>query len=381
MKDELSKQIISTVRQFVKKDVAPTVHELEDKDIYPKELADKMAELGLFGINIPEEYGGLGLSFKTLSEIFIELSKGWMSLAGILGTHTILSYLILNYGSEQQRKEYLPGLANGIYRGGLGLTESHSGSDVQNIKTFTKKNDESYEINGSKMFITNGSNGNLFIVVSKTDLNAEPKYKGISCFIVKKTDKGFSIGQKLNKLGYRGVDTCELLFQECEIPLNRLLGTEEGKGFTQVMDGLETGRINVAARAVGVAKVALDMSITYAKNRETFGKKIKDHQMIQAMIATMATKIEAANLLVDNAAKLKDKGKRVDLESAMAKLYASEICQEVCMDAMRIHGGYGYVKDLPIERFYRDAPLMIIGEGTNEIMKLLIAKRIYEKYI
>jgi len=381
MKDELSKQIISTVRQFVKKDVAPTVHELEDKDIYPKELADKMADLGLFGINIPEEYGGLGLSFKTLSEIFIELSKGWMSLAGILGTHTILSYLILNYGSEQQRKEYLPGLANGIYRGGLGLTESHSGSDVQNIKTFTKKNDESYEINGSKMFITNGSNGNLFIVVSKTDLNAEPKYKGISCFIVKKTDKGFSIGQKLNKLGYRGVDTCELLFQECEIPLNRLLGTEEGKGFTQVMDGLETGRINVAARAVGVAKVALDMSITYAKNRETFGKKIKDHQMIKAMIATMATKIEAANLLVDNAAKLKDKGQRVDLESAMAKLYASEICQEVCMDAMRIHGGYGYVKDLPIERFYRDAPLMIIGEGTNEIMKLLIAKRIYEKYI
>ena len=381
MKDELSKQIISTVRQFVKKDVAPTVQELEDKDIYPKELADKMAELGLFGINIPEEYGGLGLSFKTLSEIFIELSKGWMSLAGILGTHTILSYLILNYGSEQQRKEYLPGLANGIYRGGLGLTESHSGSDVQNIKTFPKKNDESYEINGSKMFITNGSNGNLFIVVSKTDLNAEPKYKGISCFIVKKTDKGFSIGQKLNKLGYRGVDTCELLFQECEIPLNRLLGTEEGKGFTQVMDGLETGRINVAARSVGVAKVALDMSITYAKNRETFGKKIKDHQMIQAMIATMATKIEAANLLVDNAAKLKDKGQRVDLESAMAKLYASEICQEVCMDAMRIHGGYGYVKDLPIERFYRDAPLMIIGEGTNEIMKLLIAKRIYEKYI
>ena len=381
MKDELSKQIISTVRQFVKKDVAPTVHELEDKDIYPKELADKMAELGLFGINIPEEYGGLGLSFKTLSEIFIELSKGWMSLAGILGTHTILSYMILNYGSEQQRKKYLPGLANGIYRGGLGLTESHSGSDVQNIKTFTKKNDESYEINGSKMFITNGSNGNLFIVVSKTDLNAEPKYKGISCFIVEKTDEGFSIGQKLNKLGYRGVDTCELLFQECEIPLNRLLGTEEGKGFTQVMDGLETGRINVAARSVGVAKIALDMSITYAKNRETFGKKIKDHQMIQAMIATMATKIEAANLLVDNAAKLKDKGQRVDLESAMAKLYASEICQEVCMDAMRIHGGYGYVKDLPIERFYRDAPLMIIGEGTNEIMKLLIAKRIYEKYI
>ena len=381
MKDELSKQIISTVRQFVKKDVAPTVQELEDKDIYPKELADKMAELGLFGINIPEEYGGLGLSFKTLSEIFIELSKGWMSLAGILGTHTILSYMILNYGSEQQRKKYLPGLANGIYRGGLGLTESHSGSDVQNIKTFTKKNDESYEINGSKMFITNGSNGNLFIIVSKTDLNAEPKYKGISCFIVEKTDEGFSIGQKLNKLGYRGVDTCELLFQECEIPLNRLLGTEEGKGFTQVMDGLETGRINVAARAVGVAKVALDMSITYAKNRETFGKKIKDHQMIQAMIATMATKIEAANLLVDNAAKLKDKGQRVDLESAMAKLYASEICQEVCMDAMRIHGGYGYVKDLPIERFYRDAPLMIIGEGTNEIMKLLIAKRIYEKYI
>jgi alkylation response protein AidB-like acyl-CoA dehydrogenase len=381
MKDELSKQIIAVVRQFVNKNVAPIVNELEDKDIYPKELADKMAELGLFGINIPEEYGGLGLPFKTLSEIFIELSKGWMSLAGILGTHTILSYLILNYGTEQQRKKYLPALAKGIYRGGLGLTESHSGSDVQNIKTITKKDDENYEINGSKMFVTNGSNGNLFIVVAKTDLNTEPKYKGISCFIVEKTDVGFTVGQKLNKLGYRGVDTCELLFQECEIPLDRLLGTEEGKGFTQVMDGLETGRINVAARSVGVAKAALDMSIRYAKNRETFGKKIKDHQMIQAMIASMATKIEAANLLVDNAAKLKDRGQRVDLESGMAKLYASEICQEVCMDAMRIHGGYGYVKDLPIERFYRDAPLMIIGEGTNEIMKLLIAKRIYEKHI
>jgi len=381
MKDELSKQIISTVRQFVNQDVAPVVNELEDKDIYPKELADKMAELGLFGINIPEEYGGLGLPFKTLSDIFIELSKGWMSLAGILGTHTILSYLILNYGTEQQRKKYLPGLANGLYRGGLGLTESHSGSDVQNIKTVAKKNDEGYEINGSKMFITNGLNGNLFVIVSKTNLNATPKYKGISCFIVEKTDEGFSVGRKLNKLGYRGVDTCELLLQDCEIPLNRLLGTEEGKGFTQVMDGLETGRINVAARSVGVAKVALDMSIKYTKNRETFGKKIKDHQMIQSMIATMATKIEAANLLVSNAAKLKDRGERVDLESGMAKLYASEICQEVCMDAMRIHGGYGYVKDLPIERFYRDAPLMIIGEGTNEIMKLLIAKRIYEKYI
>lgn len=381
MKDEISKQIISTVRQFVNQDVAPIVNELEDKDIYPTKLADKMAELGLFGINIPEEYGGLGLSFKTLSEIFIELSKGWMSLAGILGTHTILSYLILNYGTEQQKKKYLPGLANGLYRGGLGLTESHSGSDVQNIKTTAKKNDEGYEINGSKMFITNGSNGNLFIVVSKTDLNVEPKYKGISCFIVEKSDEGFSVGQKLNKLGYRGVDTCELLFQECEIPLDRLLGVEEGKGFTQVMDGLETGRINVAARSVGVAKVALDMSVNYSKNRETFGKKIKDHQMIQSMIASMATKIEAANLLVDNAAKLKDRGQRVDLESGMAKLYSSEICQEVCMDAMRIHGGYGYVKDLPIERFYRDAPLMIIGEGTNEIMKLLIAKRVYEKYI
>ena len=350
MKDEISKQIISTVRQFVNQDVAPIVNELEDKDIYPTKLADKMAELGLFGINIPEEYGGLGLSFKTLSEIFIELSKGWMSLAGILGTHTILSYLILNYGTEQQKKKYLPGLANGLYRGGLGLTESHSGSDVQNIQT-----------------------------TAKTDSNLG--YKGISCFIVEKSDEGFSVGQKLNKLGYRGVDTCELLFQECEIPLDRLLGVEEGKGFTQVMDGLETGRINVAARSVGVAKVALDMSVNYSKNRETFGKKIKDHQMIQSMIASMATKIEAANLLVDNAAKLKDRGQRVDLESGMAKLYSSEICQEVCMDAMRIHGGYGYVKDLPIERFYRDAPLMIIGEGTNEIMKLLIAKRVYEKYI
>ena len=380
MNDEVSKQIINTVKQFIKNDVEPVVKELEDQDIYPQELADKMAELGLFGINISEKYGGLGLSYINLAEIFTELSKGWMSLAGILGTHTLACYMIENYGTDFQKENYLPKLSKGEIRAGLGLTESHSGSDVQNIKTHAKKNHESYKINGSKMFITNGSKGNIFILVAKTNLEADPKYKGISCFILEDTDKGFSVGQKLDKLGYRGVDTCELLLQDCEIPLNRLLGTEEGKGFPQVMDGLETGRINVAARSVGVAKEAFNLSLNYSKQRETFGKQIKDHQMIQSIIATMATKIEAADLLVKKAANLKDKGLRVDLESGMAKLYSSEICQEVCMDAMRIHGGYGYTKDLPIERFYRDAPLMIIGEGTNEIMKLLIAKRVYENH-
>jgi alkylation response protein AidB-like acyl-CoA dehydrogenase len=378
MKEELSKQILNTVKQFIKTDVAPVVKNLEDKDIYPNELADKMAELGLFGINISQEHGGLGLNYTTLAQIFTELSRGWMSLAGILGTHTLACYMIQNYGTDNQKKVYLPKLATGEMRAGLGLTESHSGSDVQNIKTFAKKKSEGYEINGSKMFITNGSQGNLFILISKTNLNSDPKYKGISCFIIEGTDKGFSVGQKLDKLGYRGVDTCELLFEDCEIPLTRLLGEVEGNGFRQVMDGLETGRINVAARSVGVAKEALKLSIDYSRKRETFDKPIKDHQMIQSMIATMATKIKAAELLVNDAAELKDNGLRVDLESGMAKLFASEICQEVCLDAMRIHGGYGYTKDLPIERFYRDSPLMIIGEGTNEIMKLLIAKRVYE---
>ncbi len=380
MNDEISKQIISTVKNFVKQDVHPVVKNLEENDIYPEDLANKMAELGLFGINISQKYGGLGLSYKNLAEIFTELSRGWMSLAGILGTHTLACYMIENYGTEFQRQQYLPKLSTGEIRAGLGLTESHSGSDVQGIKTFAEKKSEGYQINGSKMFITNGSKGNLFILVAKTNLEINPKYKGISCFLLEDSDQGFSVGKKLDKLGYRGVDTCELILEDCEIPLNRLLGGEEGAGFRQVMDGLETGRINVAARSVGVAKEAFNLSVEYSKQRETFGKKIQEHQMIQSIIATMATKIEAADLLVKKAANLKDQGLRVDLESGMAKLYSSEVCQEICMDAMRIHGGYGYTKDLPIERFYRDAPLMIIGEGTNEIMKLLIAKRVYENH-
>jgi alkylation response protein AidB-like acyl-CoA dehydrogenase len=339
-----------------------------------------MCELGLFGINIPTEYGGMGLDFTTFAMIFEELSKGWMSVSGIIGTHHILSYIISVYGTKEQKHRILPKMATGEIRGGLALTEPEAGSDAQNISTTAVKDGEEYVINGRKMFISNGDNGNAFALMAKTDPNSNPRHRGISCFIFEKPTEGFKVGRHLDKLGYRGLDTCELIFDDCRVPVDNLVGGEEGRGFGQVMNGLETGRINVAARAVGVAQAALEASVTYSKKRLAFGKPISEHQAIQLKLAEMAAKVHAARLMVYDAAKKKDSGERNDLEAAMAKLFASEICGEVAMDAMRVHGGVGYTKDLPVERYYRDAPLMIIGEGTNEIMKLVIARRLLEKY-
>ena len=373
-------QIVDLVREFVRRDVEPVASKYDNEDVYPAELADRMAELGLFGITIPEEYGGLALDHSTFATIFLELAKGWMSLTGILGTHHVMASIIANGGTEQQKRRFLPRMATGELRGGLALTEPEAGSDVQNIRTAAVRDGSDYIIDGSKLFITNAERGHGFAVLAKTDGEADPPYRGISCFIVEKSGSGVVVGQHFDKLGYRGVDTAELLFRDCRVPAANLVGEVEGRGFSQVMAALESGRINVAARAVGVATAALEASVKYAQQRETFGVPIARHQAIQIKLADMATKIEAARLLTYEAARKKDLGERVDLEAGMAKLFASEVCGEVTLEAMRIHGGYGYVKDYPVERYYRDAPLMIIGEGTNEMQKLIIARRLLEKY-
>ena len=374
------KQIVNMVREFVKRDVEPIASSYDNDDIYPHELIPKLKELGLFGITIPIEYGGMELDFTTFAMIFEEISKGWMSLSGIIGTHHVLSHIVSTYGTDEQKERILPRMATGELRGGLALTESDAGSDAQNISTTARKDGEEYVINGRKMFISNGENGNVFALMAKTNPEANPAHRGISCFIFEKPVAGFKVGQHIDKLGYRGIDTCELLFDDCRIPIENLIGGQEGRGFHHVMAGLETGRINIAARAVGVAQAAFDAAIEYSQKRHTFGKPISEHQAIQLKLAEMASKIHAARLMVYDAAEKKDIGERNDLETAMAKLFASEVCGEVAMEAMRVHGGVGYTKELPIERYYRDAPLMIIGEGTNEIMKLLIAKRLLQNH-
>ena len=377
--EEARIQILNTVRDFVNKEVNPISSKYDDNDTYPSSLIDQMAEMGLFGITIQEKYGGMGLDYSTYAMVFEELSKGWMSITGPIGTHSILSYAIQKYGTEEQKNKWLPKLATGEKRGGLALTEPGSGSDVASMKTRAIKNDNYYVINGNKLFITNGKHGNVFFLLAKTDTSIEPKHRGITGFIAEK-GKGFSSGKDLNKLGYRGVDTTELIFKDYKIHEENIIGKIEGKGFYHVMDALETGRINIAARAVGVATGAFETAIKYSQQRETFGKKISERQTIQNYLADMATKIHAARLMTYDAAKKKDSGGRFDMESGMAKLYASEICAQVTMDAMRIFGGYGYIKDLPLERYYRDAPLMIIGEGTSEIQRLVIAKNLLKKY-
>ncbi len=378
--EEARNQIVNMVREFTQREIEPIVREYERDDIVPLDVIEKMKEMGLFGINIPEEYGGMGLDYTTFAMIFEELCKSWMSISGVIGTHHIMTYIVNNFGTQEQKDRFLPAMARGEKRGGLALTEPEAGSDVQSLELSAVRDGEEYVLNGTKMFITNGRYGNTFALLSKTDPNTDPPYRGMSCFIVEKGGPGFDVGRDLDKLGYRGLDTCELIFQDFRVPMENLVGGQEGRGFQQVMGGLETGRINIAARAVGVATAAFEAAIKYSQQRETFGTPISQHQAIQLKLADMATKIEAARLLTYQAAGKKDRGERVDLEAGMAKLFASETCAEVTMEAMRIHGGYGYIKDYPIERYYRDAPLMIIGEGTNEIQRLVIARQLLQRY-
>ena len=378
---EARAQIVTLVRDFVRREVEPVAAELDRDDRVPHDLIDQMKELGLFGITVPEEYGGLGLDYTTFASIFEELSMGLMSLSGAIGTHHILTYVLTHYGTEEQKQRFLPDLASGRKRGGLALTEPGGGTDVANLQTTATKDGEEYIVNGSKMFITNGRYGDMFCLLARTDRDMEPRHRGLSAFVMERGEpgSGFEVGRDLDKLGYRGLDTVELNFNNYAVPADNLIGEEEGVGFGHVMSGLETGRINVAARAVGVAQAAFNAAIKYAQQRQSFGKPIAEHQAIQLKLADMATKIQASRLLVYDAATKKDAGGRIDLESGMAKLFASEVCGEVTMEAMRIHGGYGFIKESPVERYYRDAPLMIIGEGTNEAIRLVIARQLLRR--
>ena len=378
--DAEQRQILSTIHRFVEREVKPVASELEHRDEYPHALVARMQELGLFGAIIPTEYGGMGLSFTTYALIIEEICRGWMSLTGVLNSHLLFAHILALFGTEEQKQRLLPAMASGEKRGGLALTEPHAGSDVQRIRTTAKKQGDHYLITGAKMFITNARHGNILAVAAKTDPDADPAYAGISLFAAEKGAPGLTVSRDIKKLGYKGLDTCELAFEDFPAPADSLIGGEEGRGFKHVMGGLEVGRINVAARAVGVAQAAFEEAIRYAQQRETFGKPICEHQAIQLKLADMATKIEASRLLVRQASEKKDRGERCDLEAGMAKLFASEACEDVALEAMRVLGGYGYTQEFPVERFYRDAPLMIIGEGTSEIQKLVIARNLLKKY-
>ncbi len=374
MAETLDHDVIDAVRRFVDRDVIPVASELEHADEYPHALVATMRELGLFGATIPVEHGGLGLSFVSYARLMAELSRGWMSLAGVINSHLIMAYIITHHGTDEQRKRFLPAMAAGEKRGGLALTEPHAGSDVQSIRTSAVRHGDNFVLKGSKMFITNARHGTMLAVAAKTDPKAKPAYAGISMFAVEKNERGPTVSRNIKKLGYKGVDTCEVLFEELEVPAGNLIGGQEGQGFKQVMSALEVGRINVAARAVGVGQAAFENAIRYSQQRTTFGKPICEHQAVQLLLADMGTRVEAARLMVQSAAEKKDAGERCDVEAGMAKLFASEACVKVTLDAMRVLGGYGYTAEFPVERFYRDAPLMIIGEGTSEIQALVIAR-------
>ncbi len=367
--------LIREVRRFVDNEVMPVASELEHRDEYPQALIDQMRELGLFGATIGPSWGGLGLPMTVYAQIVEELARGWMSLTGVLNTHLLVAYMLEQFGSDEMRQRYLPDLVLGERRAAICLTEPGAGSDLQSIETTAVRDGDDYVINGGKLFITNGRRGKIFAVLCKTDKSVQPAYLGISILMVEAGTPGFSVARDLQKLGYKGVETCELVFQDCRVPGSSLLG-QEGLGFKYVMSGLEVGRINVASRAVGVAQAALEAALKYARQRQTFGKPISEHQAIQLKLADMATSVQAARLLVKDAAETKDRGERADLQAGMAKLFASETALTVATECMRIHGGYGYTQDLPVERYYRDAPLMIIGEGTNEIQRLVIARQL-----
>jgi alkylation response protein AidB-like acyl-CoA dehydrogenase len=381
------RDILATIRDFVDRDVAPNVSQLDHDDEFPAALVQTMKELGLFGVTIPEQYGGLGLDLTTYALIVTELSRGWISLSGVMNTHFIGSYMIKTFGTEEQKQRYLPAMARGEIRSAFSMTEAHAGSDVQAIRTRAVLDGDDYVVNGQKMWVTNGLRAGLVMLLAVTDPDAEPRHRGMTAFIVEKDPEvaeqpGLTIPPQLKKLGYKGVESTELVFEDFRVPAQQVLGgpDQSGRGFAQFMAGVELGRVNIAARGLGIAKSAFEHAIRYAQERETFGKPIAHHQAIQFKLAQMAMKIRAAELLMLDAARLKDSGERADLEAGMAKLFATEAAEEVVIEAMRIHGGYGYSQEYPIERLYRDAPVLILGEGSNEIQHLIIARRLLERH-
>jgi alkylation response protein AidB-like acyl-CoA dehydrogenase len=392
-KTDEQKAICEMVRQFADEQIIPNAEHYDAADEFPEPIVEQMRELGLFGVTIPEEYGGMGLDLTTYAMIVEELSRGWISISGIVNTHFIGSYLLMKFGTDEQRQKYLPRMATGEIRAAFSLSEPELGSDVQAIKTSARKvDDATYEINGQKMWVTNGLLSSLVFVLVKTDPDAEPRHRGMTCFIAEKEPgaaqgtgayAGFNIPPKIKKLGYKGVESTELVFDGYRCPADNILGGEDGglnRGFGQMMDALEVGRVNVAARGVGIAQRALELALKYSEERRTFGKPISEHQAIQFKLADMATQIEAARLMTLRSARLKDAGERSDLEAGMAKLFASEAGRFCVEESFRIHGGYGYSKEYEIERLYRDAPLLLIGEGTSEIQRMVIGRKLLQRH-
>ncbi|MBI2319439.1 MAG: acyl-CoA dehydrogenase family protein [Betaproteobacteria bacterium] len=372
---EKEQMVLEAVERFLEREVRPVAHQLEHDDTWPAEIVESMKEMGLFGCIIGEQYGGLGLSASTYAKIVERISRVWMSVSGIINSHLIMAACVQRNGTEEQRRRYLPRFASGELRGGLALTEPDCGTDLQAIRTVARRDGDFYLVNGTKTWISNGIHGSAFAVLVKTNQKAEPRHRGMSLFICEK-GPGFAASRKLEKLGYKGIDSAELVFDDFRVPAANLVGGVEGQGFKHVMNGLEIGRINVAARGVGIARACLEESVAYAQVRKTFGKPICEHQAIQIKLADMATRLEAARHLTEAAAAAYDQGRRCDMEAGMAKLFATEAASENSLEAMRIHGAYGYSKEFNIERYYRDAPLLCIGEGTNELQRIIIARQL-----
>ncbi|HSS32223.1 MAG TPA: acyl-CoA dehydrogenase family protein [Solirubrobacterales bacterium] len=389
---DLQRDITEMVHQFADEKIIPNAEHFDHEDTFPEQIVEEMKELGLFGVTIPEEYGGMGLDLTTYAMIVEELSRGWISISGVVNTHFIGSYLLMKFGTDEQKDYFLPKMATGEIRAAFSLSEPEVGSDVQGIKGGAKKGEDgNWELNGQKMWVTNGLGSGVVFVLMKTDPKADPPYKGMTCFITEKEPwaekntgdfEGLIVPPKIKKMGYKGVESTELVYDGYKCPPERVLGGEEagvGQGFVQMMDALEVGRVNVAARGVGIAQRALELALRYSQERKTFGKPIAQHQAIQFKLADMATKIEAARLVTRKAARMKDAGERSDLEAGMAKLLASETGKECVEESFRIHGGYGYSKEYEIERLYRDAPLLLIGEGTSEIQRMVIGKKLLQR--
>ena len=384
---DVQREILATVRDFVDHEVLPVASTLEHADEYPQAIVEGMKELGLFGLTIPEEYGGLGESLLTYALVVEEIARGWMSISGIVNTHFIVAWMLAQHGTEEQKQYFLPRMATGQVRGAFSMSEPGCGSDVAAITTKGVRDGDGYRITGQKMWLTNGASANLVAVLCRTDEGAASVYRNMTTFLVEK-EPGFgaqaggtlTVPGKIDKMGYKGVDTTELVFDGHRVPADRVLGEAPGRGFYQMMDGVEVGRVNVAARGCGVAHRAFELAVAYAQQRRAFGKAIAEHQAVQFRLADMAVKVEAAHQMMVLAARRKDAGQRNDLEAGMAKYLASEYCKEVVEDAFRIHGGYGYSKEYEIERLYREAPMLLIGEGTADIQRMVIGRRLLEEY-
>jgi len=383
---EIQQEILSTVKTFVDKEIIPHANALEHADEYPQDIVDGMKEMGLFGLTIPEEYGGLGESLLTYALVVEQIARGWMSVSGVINTHFIVAYMLTQHGTPEQKQRYLPRMAEGEVRGSFSMSEPDLGSDVVAIKTKAVADGDGYRIDGAKMWLTNGGTSNLTAVLVKTDEGSPKPHQNLTCFLVDKPTgygevaPGLVVPGKIDKMGYKGVDTTEMVFDGYRIGGEQILGGKRGAGFSQMMDGVEVGRVNVAARACGISIRAFELAAEYAQQRKTFGKAIAEHQAVAFKLAEMATKVEAAHLMMVNAARLKDAGTRNDVEAGMAKLLASEYCVEVTQDSFRIHGGYGYSKEYEIERLMREAPFLLIGEGTSEIQKTIISRGLLREY-